>query len=39
MEQNDKNPYENLHCNYISYGDYCNPETCWCAKSMKWKRE
>lgn len=31
-----KNPYNELPCNYISYGDYCNPETCWCNKKMRW---
>lgn len=39
MEQISENPYDNKPCNYISYGDYCNHDTCWCAKSMQWKRE
>ena len=39
MKQLNKNPYENKPCNYISYGDYCNSDTCWCTKSMQWKRE
>jgi len=35
----DKNPYEGLGCNYISYGDYCDPDTCWCRKKGEWDRK
>jgi hypothetical protein len=31
------NPYKDLKCNYVY--DYCNPKTCNCSKSFKWKQE
>jgi hypothetical protein len=34
-----RNPYENDTCNYVSYGDYCDPDNCSCKKSYQWKKE
>lgn len=31
------NPYKDLKCNYVY--DYCDPKTCNCSKSFKWKQE
>jgi hypothetical protein len=39
MEKAQSNPYKNKPCNYKSYGDYCDPITCWCSKSLQWERE